>query len=236
MPKESSEWEGAQITFRRPVYLEGGASPEVADGDTVLVWTHQSRKHGGGYGLTARGTARHVRSGDRKTRHATLTGVHLLRPHYGLQGWERGVPTGSAVAERILESFHRNTYLLTEEQLLEFMAVVDKYADGGPPNPSLSQAEENLATVDNIEEVNKALETRYARQKVRPEQAQFRAALLLRYRSRCAISGCEVVETLQAAHVIPVSKNAALQNEPLNGLLLRSDIHSLFDSATRYSP
>lgn len=52
-----------------------------------------------------------------------------------------------------------------------------------------------------------------------------------RYNGRCAVTNCNVEATLQAAHIIPFSESIALRNEPSNGLLLRADIHSLFDKA-----
>src|SRR5579885_2008078 len=61
----------------------------------------------------------------------------------------------------------------------------------------------------------------------RSRQAQFRAALLQTYAKRCAVTGCQVEETLEAAHIIPfcLSRNC----DPWNGILLRSDLHRLFD-------
>ncbi|MAS93124.1 MAG: hypothetical protein CMO55_08000 [Verrucomicrobiales bacterium] len=58
-------------------------------------------------------------------------------------------------------------------------------------------------------------------------QPAFRRQLLEAYGNRCAISGCDVSETLEAAHILPYSGPET--NHPANGLLLRSDIHALFD-------
>jgi hypothetical protein len=56
---------------------------------------------------------------------------------------------------------------------------------------------------------------------------QFRDALRKRYGNRCVVTGCEVLAVLEAAHIIPYrSEN---DNHPENGLLLRADIHTLFD-------
>lgn len=61
----------------------------------------------------------------------------------------------------------------------------------------------------------------------RQGQADFRARLLVAYDSRCAISGTSVAEVLQAAHIEPY--NGIPTNVVPNGLLLRADIHDLFD-------
>jgi len=58
-------------------------------------------------------------------------------------------------------------------------------------------------------------------------QPEFRRKLIKLYSGRCAISGCEVVEVLEAAHIVPYRGPAT--NDPSNGLLLRADLHTLFD-------
>ncbi len=58
-------------------------------------------------------------------------------------------------------------------------------------------------------------------------QQQFREALCKRYGSRCLVTGCEVLAVLEAAHIKPYRGEE--DNHPGNGLLLRADIHTLFD-------
>lgn len=59
------------------------------------------------------------------------------------------------------------------------------------------------------------------------EQDAFRAALLAFDRC-CVISGEPMAEALEAAHIIPSKRRGAEVVE--NGILLRSDIHRLYDS------
>lgn len=61
----------------------------------------------------------------------------------------------------------------------------------------------------------------------RPGQMDFREALLLAYDGRCAISGCNVDAALSAAHILDYSKSEC--QEAWNGILLRADLHLLFD-------
>ena len=61
----------------------------------------------------------------------------------------------------------------------------------------------------------------------RREQAQFRAELKRAYGPRCSISGCEVEVALDACHI--KSHAAGGPTEQSNGLLLRRDLHRLFD-------
>jgi hypothetical protein len=63
--------------------------------------------------------------------------------------------------------------------------------------------------------------------KRRRGQTKFRNILLDIYQSECVISGCNLVEILQAAHIFPY--NGEDTNKIDNGLILRSDIHDLFD-------
>jgi hypothetical protein len=63
--------------------------------------------------------------------------------------------------------------------------------------------------------------------KERRGQDEFRQRLISVYGGRCAISGCSVVEALEAAHIVPHSVDGGYDNS--NGLLMRADIHTLFD-------
>jgi putative restriction endonuclease len=62
---------------------------------------------------------------------------------------------------------------------------------------------------------------------VRRGQASFRASLLSAYEGRCCITECDLVDALEAAHISPY--RGSQSNHPQNGLLLRADIHTLFD-------
>jgi putative restriction endonuclease len=64
---------------------------------------------------------------------------------------------------------------------------------------------------------------------VRPRLGQggFKTLVREAYERRCAITGHKIVPTLQAAHIVPVSKNG--ENRVDNGILLRSDVHTMFD-------
>ncbi|MBD8709753.1 HNH endonuclease [Pseudomonas sp. CFBP 13711] len=61
----------------------------------------------------------------------------------------------------------------------------------------------------------------------RKGQSKFRSTLLRAYNYRCAVTGCEIEALLEAAHIVPYQ--GADTNVVSNGLLLRADIHTLFD-------
>jgi len=68
----------------------------------------------------------------------------------------------------------------------------------------------------------------YSRQKHRLGQGAFRALVADAYHDRCAITGERTMPVLQAAHIKPFSEDGP--HEVTNGLLLRSDMHTLFDA------
>lgn len=61
----------------------------------------------------------------------------------------------------------------------------------------------------------------------RQGQPVFRSRLLAAYGGRCAITGCDVPDALEAAHLRPYRGPAS--NRVPNGILLRADLHTLLD-------
>lgn len=61
----------------------------------------------------------------------------------------------------------------------------------------------------------------------RQGQAKFRQDLLEAYERKCAITNFDAEAALEAAHIIPYIETE--NNHPSNGLLLRADLHTLFD-------
>jgi hypothetical protein len=58
-------------------------------------------------------------------------------------------------------------------------------------------------------------------------QPEFRKKLLNFYGGKCIFTGCDAKEALEAAHIQPY--RGKYTNHPQNGLLLRADVHTLFD-------
>ena len=98
----------------------------------------------------------------------------------------------------------------------------DRLPDGeayqdGPSDPGLQYVPKD---VDRRQIVERQIRERRGQQ-------QFRDALRKRFADRCLVTGCEVLAVLEAAHVNPYRGDDDHHVE--NGLLLRSDIHTLFD-------
>ena len=62
----------------------------------------------------------------------------------------------------------------------------------------------------------------------RPGQPKFRDGVLKASNKRCHLTGESILETLEAAHIVPVEHGGSDQDN--NGLCLRVDIHRLFDA------
>ena len=61
----------------------------------------------------------------------------------------------------------------------------------------------------------------------RPGQQAFSETIRWNYRNRCAVTGCVTPAALEAAHIS--TRTGHDDNSAANGILLRSDIHTLFD-------
>lgn len=78
--------------------------------------------------------------------------------------------------------------------------------------------------VENIEDARERILASIVQ---RQGQSEFRQQLIKAYGGQCAITGCNVEQALEAAHIIPYQ--GIDTNHLTNGLLLRADIHTLFD-------
>ncbi|PUB34400.1 HNH endonuclease [Elizabethkingia sp. YR214] len=91
------------------------------------------------------------------------------------------------------------------------------------PEEGYIQKETEQYTISNQDEreiIQRAI-------KLRRGQQSFRKELLKKYNNTCVITGCKITDILEAAHINPYRGNQ--DNHLSNGLLLRADIHTLFD-------
>ena len=82
-------------------------------------------------------------------------------------------------------------------------------------------AKNNPAASDEVRRILREL-------RARDGQSLFRMDLLTAYDGTCVVSACTVMAALQAAHIEPF--NGLSTNHVTNGLLLRADLHALFDA------
>lgn len=99
-------------------------------------------------------------------------------------------------------------------------SVIDFSDEGGWPLPPESRDPLDAADWVRRDQVARIIAQRRG-------QKQFRTSLLAAYGRRCAVTTCSAAPALEAAH-IATSAGADI-NSVSNGLLLRADIHTLFD-------
>ena len=104
-------------------------------------------------------------------------------------------------------------YTLTEEQFQILLSYADSVTEscGGVQLPNSTIELERI-----LREVLRRL-----------GQSTFRASLIDAYDAKCVVTGCDAVEALEAAHIVPYSDTGS--NDTTHGLLMRADIHTLFD-------
>ncbi|MDQ1847704.1 HNH endonuclease [Gemmobacter fulvus] len=112
--------------------------------------------------------------------------------------------------------------------------TIEGFADNGAFRPHVehdaASMRANAVDAEARKDIQSAKDARnYALVTIarRRGQAAFRNTLLKVYNSKCCITGCDFVPALEAAHIRPYLGEHS--NIASNGLLLRGDIHTLFD-------
>ncbi|ABX49152.1 hypothetical protein Sbal195_1981 [Shewanella baltica OS195] len=108
-----------------------------------------------------------------------------------------------------------------------------KGIDSSPVNPFSLVQLESIAELDLDDGyTHPAIQTESSKVRIlskittRTKQSEFRSIILEAY-GACAITGSKLSQALEAAHIVPFNgRNDTLKN----GILLRADIHKLFDS------
>jgi hypothetical protein len=92
----------------------------------------------------------------------------------------------------------------------------------------LANANIHLTEYDKLSELNLELQIPVIRSIIaRQGQGRFRKDLITAYEGKCAITGENTLEVLDAAHIKPYGGQHT--NTVSNGILLRTDLHNLFD-------
>lgn len=97
------------------------------------------------------------------------------------------------------------------------------------PILSSDEADETLESEGNGYTLNQQDDREEVRRQIRARRGQrrFRNKLRTRYGAKCLVSGCHVLDVLEAAHIS--AYRGLKDNHVENGLLLRGDLHTLFD-------
>jgi len=166
-----------------------------------------------------------------------VNSVTAYEAHYG--GSFVGVPAVLPVAVLKAAAFRPNDQLSIEEldlariertltnQFPETTGLIYGFLQGRTLTPSDAGEEQTEARVafegsmtDTREQVLRSI-------RVRRGQKNFRDRLIQRYGAKCMASGTETMDVVEAAHIDPFRGES--DHHPDNGLLLRADLHTLFD-------
>lgn len=122
-----------------------------------------------------------------------------------------------AISKPAGENFSRNGWLRSGDahartwfDTIGNSAAIEDLSDAYIPNGE-----------DRRESINKEVPCR-------PGAPVFRQSLINRYGANCMISGCGVLKVVEAAHIYPY--NGDVDDHEQNGLILRADLHLLFDA------
>lgn len=240
-PSRREDWEdGAASTPQvRSLRSSDGAAPDVVSGDIIFVWVHESKEYGNGQGLTARCIAGEVMPDVDKDKHITLSEVKLFKPPMGFERLRTLIPDNDVVTALHSYTLRQLLWLDAEQADVWTAGINDAYAKH---QAQLAAAAAQYGVADGKEfpfgqalqedaiAIADAAERRFRQIEERPRQAAFRAKLIDMYGGRCVLSGSRTPEVLEAAHVVPFSENVSCRDDALNGLLLRADLHKLFDA------
>lgn len=240
----TSRWEDGEIVFKSkgPRYAlkkSTKLAPQIQIGDALWIWTHEEK---GGQGLVAQAVAANVDPSGDKLRIRLSNVAHVASP-FGFDNFKEHPDNGHVTGTRLLDykSINRGTgaYLIEDDEVSNFLEIVERYGGGISPDGATSGEEEGAPTTrfswaDEIkthkdEILSDLTERRLNWQKMRPVQGKFRDALFELYSGQCLLTPCTVKEALEAAHVLPHNGNP-VHDRPDNGLLLRRDLHAMFDA------
>ncbi|WP_108515629.1 HNH endonuclease [Bradyrhizobium algeriense] len=184
---------------------------DISVGDRVFVWIFENS---GGHGLEWYGR---VRALDRRDPSKFVIRIEDLQ--------KATSKFGAAEIDKLYSSKN-----LAQQSLFEKLKT---YSPAGIRRVDQTEADELLALFsldalqsDGQDEVARLI--RLGKIASRPNQSTFSASIRRTYENTCAITGSTTTEVLEAAH-IKVGKGVD-DNSLENGILLRADIHALFDA------
>lgn len=142
-----------------------------------------------------------------------------------------GQPIGPVCEKTVAKIQHEVSSLVSREpqQYLDALPTLVQYLELGAEFSDEPYVEHATTLDFEIENVIR-LPRRIKRAIIsRRGQWSFRRGLLVAYGQRCQVTQYTGESALEAAHIVPYSEGGEFTNDLRNGLLLRADIHTLFD-------
>lgn len=233
-PNSSEEWEGGIFNIASKIRSADGTDVDLAileSGSKVYVWVHENEPGSNGRGLTAVGESLGCKGAADGSLELTLINVELLHsPSYlGIAELKHDGKNHSSVAARIARFALRQTIWMSPTEVEEWSSYLRERMQRIKLDDAERYELEHAVGPSNRGKLKQNLLKKMQEVTYRPGQGAFRQAVLLRYGFKCAVTGFDVPQGLDAAHVIAVAKDHSLAKNPRNGILLRCDLHRLFD-------
>jgi hypothetical protein len=147
-----------------------------------------------------------------------LANFRALDPRVEAKGFD-----GVASVDRLVWDH----YYQVERKDIDISRLRDDLARHEFSDPLTFVVEDKSEPTDDYQPIQDENKRQAYARRVRKGQSRFRKALHTLYGSRCAFTGTDEESVLEACHIISHAKTG--DNSLDNGLLLRSDIHVLFD-------
>lgn len=216
----TEDWIGREAQIPNLHADSSHAQDMLTRGFKSLIWLHEQEKNGErGRGLTAMVDFSPMRD----ARRAQILDAFFFDHPVGKELLEAHKGNGNFIS-RIDASRHSRIWPISNGDVDTLLIALSEKAQkiaayaGVSPDPydplNLEQVEDKTVLRQII---------------LRRNQSAFRKGLLRNRAKRCAITGTGELSVLDAAHIIPYASRFADRDKLENGLLLRSDIHKLFD-------
>lgn len=220
----SGEFFAKRVTASASKYADGKSGPEPVAGDRVYLWVNEQAKNSRGHGLTAVASITSI-SAEEDSYRIQTSDLTLLKNAVSMDRAYATSPSSPLIIEMKRYRPERiwalsESDVATVEGLIEKAGGLRQHKEADPLIEALRDEAQNIETA--LQERKAALI------KPRPGQAAFRQAAIERHDGRCVFTRTKVAEALEAAHVIPHTGAAEFERAD-NSLLLRRDIHALFD-------
>ncbi|MCF7699953.1 HNH endonuclease [Loktanella sp. M215] len=229
VPTSIDDWKSGEFFAKRIAsspskYVDGTVGPEPVARDQIYLWVNEHSEKSRGVGLTAVALIKSISAEADSYRIATSDLV-LLEKAISMDRAHATLPSSPLVVE-MKRYRHERIWALSENDVGTVEGLIDGAGGLGERTGKDSLLE---ALRDEAQNIETALQERKAALiKPRPGQAAFRQAAIERHDGRCVFTRTNIPDVLEAAHVIPHTGAVEFERAD-NSLLLRRDIHALFD-------
>ena len=220
-PRRREEWIGQRINLPKTSKLHSSTEDYLQNGVSAFIWIHEND---GGSGLTAVVTLGEIILDENYT--AVIADVEIFEANLGKEFLLAHIDKNEFV-QAIHDYRPSRTWPISDIN----SSYLFKHIQNKSTEIATANSEYNGFTNPINANLNNTTERKTTLREVvlRANQAHFRAALLNSRGCKCAITGTTEPKALEAAHIIPYSLERDGRDLLVNGLLLRLDIHKLFD-------